>query len=381
MSQNRSAKSSFRWPLIWSYLLESYFKIVLLCALALSLTLLVTRLESVAKFAVLGGGLKITLLFTGLQIPYILPFLLPISCFIASLQLFQNLSRTGELTAFRAAGISIYRLAAPLLIASLFMMLLDFTISSELTPLCRKKTTELIEGIARKSPLLLLQKDSGQYSHHIYSAVDSLEKGKRATGVFFVLQPAKTGKFITIAAEELATEDGLLIGKNVAIISSFDINNEQSFDHLLIENQKSLITQDSFFFDCANKQGPDTKMIHQSTRQLLASLPFFNTAYLQNGEAFGKNYMELLRRISLALACFSFSFLGISCGLSIGRSHSRKGLFTALATAFFFLFCFISGKSFWKTPDFLPLFYLLPHPIMWIISARLLGNIERGIER
>ena len=100
-------------------------------------TLLVLRFQEIARFATSGASIKSVALFTLLQIPYILPIAIPVSCLIAALLLFQSLSLGQELTALRTSGFGLKAIATPILFAGFFLTLVNFTVTSEMAPRCR----------------------------------------------------------------------------------------------------------------------------------------------------------------------------------------------------------------------------------------------------
>ena len=104
-------------PIIWRYLLRSYFQVLALCVSGFIAVLLVLRFSEIARFASSGLRKLKVLLFTLYQIPYILPIAVPVSCLIASILLFQRLSHTHELTAFRTCGLGLKPIIYPLIYA------------------------------------------------------------------------------------------------------------------------------------------------------------------------------------------------------------------------------------------------------------------------
>src|SRR3569832_1685770 len=93
-------------PILWRFLLKSYFQVFLLCMTSFIAALFVMRFKDIAEFATLNSDALSIFLFSLYQLPYVLPLAIPISCVIASMLLFQKLSHYQELTALRAAGVS-----------------------------------------------------------------------------------------------------------------------------------------------------------------------------------------------------------------------------------------------------------------------------------
>src|SRR5258708_1903184 len=120
-------------PILWRYLLRNFFQILVLSVSSFIGVLLVLRFHEIARFATSGASLVKIFLFTLYQIPYILPIAMPFSCLIASMLLFQRLSRLHELTAFRSCGLGFSSIVAPLLCAGTLLGFVNFVICCELS--------------------------------------------------------------------------------------------------------------------------------------------------------------------------------------------------------------------------------------------------------
>lgn len=115
-------------PVLWRYLLWQYGKTLALSLAGFLLILLSTRLEEAAKLVSFGTSIGSVVLFVLYQIPYVMQIALPISTLIGALYLFQRLSTNNELTAARASGMSLFELLTPLLLFSLFIAMLSFSV-------------------------------------------------------------------------------------------------------------------------------------------------------------------------------------------------------------------------------------------------------------
>ena len=124
------------FPILWRYALQGYLRVFFLSVCTFIAVLLVSRFKEIARFAALSSDPLKTGLFLVYQFPLILPMAIPISALIASILLFQRLSRTYELTALRASGLSLGSILSPLLFGSLLPSLLNFSLAAEISPLC-----------------------------------------------------------------------------------------------------------------------------------------------------------------------------------------------------------------------------------------------------
>ncbi len=364
-------------PILWRYLLRSYLQTFALSVGAFISVLIVLRFQEIAKFATSGASFFKVLLFALLQIPYILPLAVPISCLIATLLLFQRLSGTHELTALRTAGVGLKTLATPLLFAGFLLTLINFTIASELSPRCRSATKQLVFEMATSNPLFLLQKDSLVKFKSAYYDIGKLKDNTHAQDVLFVVKNSSSGRMTALSAKELSIHKDLLTGKHVTFISSVDPKRDlPGFDHLIIENQEEMQTKAVTLGQFLHTVDWKASYEYLSLRQLLASGLIKTSTYSLSKGA----QIELCRRLSIGLAALTFTLVGLSFGIQISRNRSKKGLVGAIGLAAFFLTCFISAKSFHSSAGIAAAIFLLPHPLIALLSLRSLKRLLRGIE-
>jgi lipopolysaccharide export system permease protein len=363
-------------PIVWRYLLRSYFQVLLLCVSAFIGVLIVLRFQEIARFATSGAAKLKILLFTLLQIPYILPIAIPVSCLIAAMLLFQRLSHTQELTALRTSGFGLKAISTPLFFAGAFLTLINFTIASELSPRCRSMTKQLLFEMATINPLFLLQKDSPLRVKNAYYEIGVLDANKRAQDVLFVTKNSSSQRMTVMSAKELRLKGELLQGQQVALISSVDPHDENSFDHLVIENQAEMNTRAANLSQFLQTVDWEASCEYLPLRMILAH------GFAQKGRFFiGKGArVELARRASISLAAFTFTMIGLSFGMQISRNAHRKGVLWAIGLAAFFLICFIAAKAFRHAPMISMAIYLLPHPLIIFLSLHFLKLRHRGIE-
>jgi len=363
-------------PILWRYILRNFFQVFLLCVGSFIGILLVMRFQEIARFAASGAPVFKVLLFMLLQIPYILPIAIPISCLIAAMLLFQKLSHLHELTALRTCGLGLKPIITPLLFTGVLLSAINFIISCELTPRSRGMTKTLIYEIAAANPLFLLQKESLLKLKHVFMDMKVLKASKYAENVVLVLKNTSTDRLALISAQQLYLKGELLKGDNVVIISSIDSKKETGFDHLVIENQAEMNTPASNFTQLTPHGDWQSSYEYLPLKWILASERLDN----ESGKLSRGALLEISRRISLSLAAFTFTLIGIAYGIEIGRNHSKKRILWAIALAAVYLVCFIAAKSFRHSPALSTAIYLLVHPVIILLSLKSLRTVARGIE-
>lgn len=103
-----------------------------------------------------GKGVELSVLaeFFVYAVASVVPLALPLAVLLASLITFGNLGEKVELTAMKAAGISLFRIIRPLVVAILFICLGAFYFSNNILPVSQVKLWTLIFSLRQKSPEL-----------------------------------------------------------------------------------------------------------------------------------------------------------------------------------------------------------------------------------
>ena len=120
-----------------------------------------------------------------LSIPYMGILILPMAMLLASLFCFGSLARFGELSAMKSAGISLNRIAAPVLAAALMVCAASFFLTDRVMPGANRKRAAVVRGkrqtaIAPMVSQVVLQDVHGQIlSVGTYSRIE--ERGTRVT--------------------------------------------------------------------------------------------------------------------------------------------------------------------------------------------------------
>lgn len=383
----------FYLPILWRYLLVHFLKITFACVLAFVAILLTMQLDEIAHFAALGAPSHYLLFFTLHQIPYILPIALPISCLIGSLLLIQKLSSSHELTALRASGFSLLDIFAPIFLIAAFLSLANFWVASELATKSHLQTNLLKSELRSINPLLLLNnKHLMRLKGFYFEALGSSQIGESASDVVFALPNKHEKRIHLMLAKSLKTSPALFLGQNVTIITTFPGENENSFDNLLIENMGASITNIQDFADLLQKkvltvnndylQLPLLLIRIQDQRRLLKE-----AKYSQNYESqihfnteLNRSLSEITKRFSLSLAVFSFTLMGASFGLHIGRKKKNHTLFIAIFLTTLYLISFFIAKGLHKPLWVTGSFYLIPHLLIITASLIVLKRISQGVE-
>jgi lipopolysaccharide export system permease protein len=361
------------WPIptLWRTLLKDYVRVLLLSVATFLLVLLVTRLKEIARFTALSGDWGKTACFTSYQLPLILPIAIPISALIASFLLIQRLSRTHELMAFRACGLSLRSFLAPLLFASALFSAGNFSICAEIAPYCRRETKAMLYRETSTNPLLLLERQQLLNIKHAYLKMKIELEGKSARNVILITQNEGNKRLSLINARELTVRDDDLFGRDVAILSHLESPNGE-FDPLIIENQASMSMAAPILSQFLKKNQPKLETNALPLRMLILRTD------LESGKIAAGAWIEILRRFSISCAVFSFTLLGCAFGMENSRTASLRSITLALILTLTVLISYLMGKEVKNHPNLATMAFLFPHPLIWIACTWQLRKIAKG---
>jgi LPS export ABC transporter permease LptG len=148
-----------RFPnLIDRYILVSFLRLFLLILFVLYVISIIVQFTEInddinknnVSYSILWNYYKY-------RLPDTMLLLIPISALVATLATFGIMTRNNETTAIKAAGISQYRMALPILAVALLLSIITFNISEKVLPQSKIKYTNVERKIKNKKPQTLEQ--------------------------------------------------------------------------------------------------------------------------------------------------------------------------------------------------------------------------------
>jgi lipopolysaccharide export system permease protein len=372
---------------IYRYLSLEYLKILFLAVFSIIAVLITTRLQEIAHFAALGAPWNMILKFTWYQIPYILPIALPIASLIGAIVLTQRLSSSHELTALRASGLSLRRIFAPILFCAAILCFINFYIVSELATKAHLSSKLLEQNLQKVNPLLLLQNKHLSSLHGIHvNALGPWRGGNAAQDLIIAMWNNKNKRVSLLTAKKIIINSGSLIGNGVTAITSIPSENPLALDNLAMENIQEMRVPVEQFTQFFRKGAWRIHSDHLQMSLLLADIAK-SKDHLKNGiedqsihkRRIQRNYSEIMRRVSLSLAIFTFTLMGIAFGIRLGRRRSRRGVLFVVSLAVFYLVSYFSAKGFDDRFATAAILYLVPHGLIIFSSIWALKRISKGI--
>lgn len=381
-------------PIFWRHLLGQYLKYFLYCLMTFLAVLITTRLDEIAHFATMGPEGKLLLWYVFYQIPYILPIAIPLSSLISVMILMRNLSQSHELTALRASGFSIQFIIAPIIGASLIISLINIFITSEMTTHSHLSTNLLKKELRAVNPLLLLHnKHLMRVKGFYFDTLGQSKMGESASDIILAMPSNRNGRINLILGNHLTTASQQFYGKNLTLISSITAKNGNEQDRLIIENTSTAISSIKDFAKTVENKVWALNNDHLRFPLLLVKLSqakesVVNNKQLvlpiqeqkQNIKTLNTCYSEILKRLSVGLAPFTFTLMGAAFGMSIDRKQSGRGIFFVTMLAALFLIGFFAAKNSHHLILNASLYYFVPHLLICSVSIWKIRRIVKGVE-
>lgn len=371
-------------PILWRYLIRDYLKIVLLSMAAFLVLLLTMRLDDIAHFAALGAPWDLVLSFALHQIPYILPVALPLSCLIASWLLADRLSSSDELTTLRSSGVGLATLLAPLLFTAALLSIGNFLLVSEVATASHLQSHWLKAEVRALNPLLLLNnKQLLRLKGIFFEARGPSHLGEYATDTVLAIPYPRKQQILLSLAKEMRVSSLQFSQKGLSLVSYLPSGD------LMVENSQDFSSSTPDLRPFLQKMSWSLQNDYLGFPSLLQRLYAQKKEWKENPEEkppqelrkiFYGTIGEVAKRFCLALAPFSFSLLGLACGLKIGRKPSWTGLGWTVGLTALFLVAFFTAKEMDKKLGIMLALYFFPHFLIVSISLRQLSRLNRGIE-
>ncbi|MCH9610482.1 MAG: hypothetical protein S4CHLAM81_01260 [Chlamydiales bacterium] len=358
--------------ILWRHLLSNYFKVLLLALFTFISILVVSRLETIAHFATMGAPLSTITLFTLYQIPYVLPIAIPLSSLLSALLLFSQMSQTQELTSLRASGFGLRQILAPIIFAATLLFCLTFYLTSEVATTAHLKTRKMAYNFGSVNPLILLQNARVAKLQGAHVEMEPIRAGERAKNVLIASRLKED--LVMYTAKELDLQGGFLQAREVALLTP-------SWERLTIESQQSMRTKASDFAFLLRPKGWKIANDHLNFSLLKARRSYLKK---MGGPKMAKNLVknrsEVVRRISVSFAAFSFTMMGAVLGMEISRRRTKRGIWIATFLSALALVSFFVAHEldhlFWIST----LLLTLPHLLILGALFWALARLQRGIE-
>lgn len=294
----------------------------------LTLTIMMTTFRKMQELANIGASLLQIGLFLLLQIPNLLPILIPIALFFTTLFWLHEWNQKKRLHAMLTLGLPFRSIISPILFFCSLMSCFYLFLLNDLTSHALHRSSDLVHAIVKKRPHQFL----------VYALGNDPNKTVYSSNNTLYVQSAHS--WLTCSNVHIA--NGYLKAKNL-----HSIQNLKDASH--VESVKEMKIPITFLF----------KKLHQ-TFAFVTKKSFTNTQLIKTIKL-PSSYQELAKRATVALLCILLPLLALA-----GTSSKFRNSLIKIIIFFTTYALFLSAS---KTPY--PLVIYTALPIFLIVITRL----------
>ena len=287
------------------------------------------------------GALGMLILLT---IPTLLKYTLPFALLCAVILVFSRLAADNELTAMRASGVGVWQIVSPALLLGVLGSLLSFYLQMTAAPRCRMQMDALVADAGASNPLALIEEGrfielpgymiyvGGQNGNRLYDLhVYGLDRGGK------VIQDITAQKGEVRVHEEQGFIELVLADAVIVASDPASPGDSKKLQHVAGKSMSFPLN----YRDQLNSRGLSLKPKYLDSSALVGLVH----AYQERGWDPEPLYLELHKRMAMALSPFAFVLIGIPFGIRSRRSEAAVGLLLSLLLAtFFFAFLMLADQ-------------------------------------
>ncbi len=331
-----------------------------------------------------------------LLVPFVISYALPLGMLTGVLLTLGRLSSDSEITAMRAAGLSIPRIARPAMILAVLGVALALRVNFESMPWARVQYHRELAVAIRANPLSYLRPKTFIREFPGYVVyVGSMDQGSRdGSDVhdFWFWQLDSERRVVRFVRSQSGrveydeTANDFIVKLSNAVVSEYDRNAPDDFGQPLkvgtVEQFDPFRLSLSKYF---GNEGVHQKLQWMTYAELAAEKervlhePVAPGGERQHERNVMKVSLTIQDKINMALAVFSFAFVGVPLGIKVSRRETSANLGVAvlLALAYYFLIVVVGWLD--QHPEYRPdLLLWVPNLVFLSMGVWLLRRIDRA---
>lgn len=297
-------------------------------------------IQDVLKY---GVPFPVLLTIIGLQLPRSIAFVLPASCFLSVLLVYNRMNNDFELVTMRMNGISLSRLAKPAIILGIGATLLSYVLYDYVVPYCNTQTELLRREVmqsgrlpfGRESFMHKITDQDGNLVQMIY--VGKLKGDRLGASTIIDLSSSDAMQIVQAESGRWHSEKGWIFNNANIYVPSRDTASS-SAGHSDVFVVKNLMTSKESVEELVKEQRyKELDIWVDSDKQNFWQL--WNA--LRNLEAndqrtVGKQYLNLWEKVTLPLSCLAIVLSAVAFAINPPRQGGQRGFVFALVI----LFCY-----------------------------------------
>jgi lipopolysaccharide export system permease protein len=305
-------------------------------------------------------GLEMVAYFAALMLPYVLSFTLPMATLASTLLVFGRMSADHEITAMRASGISLGRIAAPVILLATLLGGLCFYINATVTPWSRLQFRTLFLRLGIEKPMALLEEGTYMRSFPGYVIYVEHKYGNKVEDVaLYTLD--NDGNVVA----SLRAKNGIVTANPTTQKLMLDLYNVQGDlrdpkDPTNISKIRPGATAEHYPIELdlgrAFRNASQTRKLPDLMfAELLEEIRSLRAQGIYPAAAL----MEAHQRVAGAAACIAFALIGIPLGIKTSRRETSIGIAISLGLAVGYYFLTVMSYALRAKP------HLYPEAVLW----------------
>ncbi len=318
------------------YILKEIFDpfIFGLTAFTLILSASMVMFELVRAVVIMGMPLYIAGQIFLYKLPSVVVYIFPMAMLLASILTFARLSSDKEIIAFKAGGISLYRVITPVLAMSIVVSFITLAFYEIVVPEANSATKRLmIETKLEKAPkikenIFIPELENGQLKRIFYARKSS---GDSMQGV--IIQEFDDGKLSQIInAKSAQWKEDRWIFKDG---TTYFLSDDGDYKHIMRFDEQQIVLKITPAELRQGSANPDDMNFNK--------LKDYIALKKKMGENTTDLSIQLNLKIAIPFACFVFTLLGAPLGLNPTRKASSIGLGISVIIIFiYYVLMFLS---------------------------------------
>jgi len=326
-----------------------------------------------------------------LLVPFVISYALPLGMLTGVLLTLGRMSSDSEITAMRAAGLSLARIARPVFVLGFLGALLGLRVNFESMPWARVKYHQELAAAVRANPLSFIVPKTFIRNFSGYVLYVGFKEGSVMRDFWLWQLDADHRAVRLLRADSGRVDfddatDELVLNLSHGRIETRDPHAPESFvasPYLgSFEQSEAIRLPAERVLGAQHVQRKTQWMTYRELRAeeaRLAALPSTPADAKVRAQARMKLALIIQEKFTLALAVFSFAFVGVPLGIKVSRreTSANLGLAVALALGYNFLTVMVGWLD--KHPEYRPdLLLWVPNLILLGLGVWLLRRLDRA---
>ena len=325
-----------------------------------------------------------------LLLPFVISYALPLGMLTGVLLTLGRLSSDSEITAMRAAGLSLPRIARPALLLGACGVLLGLRVNFESMPWARVQYHREFAAAVRANPLSFIVPKNFIREFPGYVVYVGSKQGAdiRDIWIWSLDSERRVVRFIRAESGKVDYDEGaneLIVTLAHATTEERDRKAPDDFSQSFKVGTAQEV--DPFHLSLSRFFGAGT--VHQklqwmtygellAEKQRVETLPVAAGGEKQHERDVMKVSLTIQDKLTMALSIFSFALIGVPLGIRVSRreTSANLGIAVALALSYYFLTVMVQWLD--RHPEYRPdLLLWLPNLIFLWVGVTLLRRIDR----